>query len=248
MDCSLLLLGLTIFFGMAARLYKTSYSLHYFGVMPIDLPIIFESLMAGTLLAFLASKAGRLRSILWGIIGVYSISLLNLRSTTTDPQAKQYLDALIGRSEKISSVIQTGNKILDVILNGRLSIAVSSGIKLEIIRAEAPASLPLSDTDLCSLVLNLIDNALSAAQSSGAETPYIRLDLHVKNQFFVFICENAAPIVPQPSKKSQTVPKHGLGMKIVRQITDHYGDLINTESGEGFYKVTLAIQLAHPSR
>lgn len=83
-----------------------------------------------------------------------------------------YLDRLIGQNEKIRPVIQCGNQVPDILLNGKLSAAVNQGIGVEIIRSQAPEQIPLSDMELCSLMMNLMDNAIAAASASGAEHPY----------------------------------------------------------------------------
>lgn len=145
-----------------------------------------------------------------------------LRQMTREPKTAEYLDELIGAEEKIRSVVQCGNKILDIILNSRLTAAADTGIEVELLRMQAPPELPLSDAELCSMVVNLMDNALEAAGAPGVERRYIKLDLHIKNDFFAFICENAAAPgwVNRPSE-----PEHGLGPEIVRQVASRYGNL-----------------------
>lgn len=169
-----------------------------------------------------------------------------LRQTTTDENTAAYLDELIGQNEKIRPVIQSGNDTLDTILCGRLSAAMDAGIQVDIIRADAPRELPISNADLCSLVMNLLDNAIAAAAS--AASPSIRLDLHRKSGFFVFICENTTADGPISAATEKTVPKHGLGLKIVRQIAERHGCLLTTEASAGAYKVSLALPLAQPAR
>ena len=167
-----------------------------------------------------------------------------LRQTTADEKTAAYLDGLIGENETIRPVVQSGNEMLDIILNGKLSAAADAGIAVELVRVQAPDKLPLTDAELCSLMMNVMDNAVQGACVSGAEQPYIRLDLHVKSDFFVFACENSAAREPvQGETKKETVPEHGLGLKIIRQVARRYGDLIETERGDGFYRVTLAIPL-----
>ena len=172
-----------------------------------------------------------------------------LRQMTGEPEVAGYLEELIGQNEKIRPVVQSGNQMLDIILNGKLTAAADAGIKVEIVRMQAPEKLPLSDAELCSLLVNIMDNAVAAASAAGVEQPYIRLDAHLKSGFFVFSCKNSAAREWMQGKKEQeTGPTHGLGLKIIRQISERYGDLMETERGTDDYKVMLAIPLDQPSK
>ena len=133
--------------------------------------------------------------------------------------------------------------MLDTILNGRLSAAIDAGVRVEIVKAEAPAKLPLTDADLCSLVLNLVDNAVAAAAASGAMEPFLRLNIHVKGNFLAFVCENSAAQAAEVPAKKQTVPKHGLGLKIIRNITQRYEGMIDTEFEANAYRVRVVLPL-----
>ncbi len=166
-----------------------------------------------------------------------------LRQMTADPKTQRYLDELLGDTEKIRSVVQSGNEMLDIILNSKLSAAADAGIAVELMRAQAPPRLPLSDAELCSLVVNLMDNALEAAGAPGLEHPYIKLDLHIKNDFFAFTCENS--ITPEWLDR-ETAPGHGLGLEIVRQIVTRHGNLTKTEYGRDFYRVAVVLPLRQP--
>ena len=79
------------------------------------------------------------------------------------------MDELIGENEKIRPVVQSGNEMLDVILNGKLSAAADAGIAVELVRTQAPDKLPLTNAELCSLMLNLLDNAVEAASAPGVK-------------------------------------------------------------------------------
>lgn len=171
-----------------------------------------------------------------------------LRQMTAEEETARYLDELIGQNKKIRPVIQSGNEMMDLILSSRLDAAGEAGLQLEIVRASAPPKLPLTDTDLCSLTMNLIDNAIEGAAASGAAHPFLRLDLHVKNNFFVFVCENSAKLPDAPEEKKEAVPKHGFGLKIIGQIAERYDALLHTEQTPNQYKVSLAIPLDYPSK
>ena len=168
-----------------------------------------------------------------------------LRQTTTDEKTAAYLDELIGENEKIRPVVQSGNEMLDVILNGKLSAAADAGITVELVRTQAPATLPLTDAELCSLMMNLLDNAVEAASAPGVKRRYIKLDMHVQNNYFVFTCENGATL---DWVKKETAPERGLGLKVVRQIAERYGNLFDTEFGDGYYRVTVPLSLRQPRK
>ena len=43
--------------------------------------------------------------------------------------------------------------------------------------------------------------------------------------------------------QKESAPGHGLGLKIIRQIAARHDNLLETEYGEDFYRVKLAIPL-----
>ena len=163
-----------------------------------------------------------------------------LRQTVTDEKSAAYLDELIGENEKIRPVVQSGNEMLDVILNGKLSAAADAGIAVKIARMKAPDKLPLTDAELCSLVMNLLDNAVEGASAPGVERPYIKLDFSVKEHFFAISCKNSTTM---EHIQKETAPGRGLGLKIIKQIVARYDDLLETEYGTDYYSVKLAIPL-----
>lgn len=169
-----------------------------------------------------------------------------LRQSVSDKGAIEYLDSLIGQQQVLSPVVQSRNQALDIILNAKLGEAAGKGIAVEVVQADAPESLPLSDAELCALMMNLLDNAIHAAGKT--EKPFLRLDMHQKDGFFVFVCENAA--VPEPAEKStekKAATQHGLGMKIMEQIMDRHGNLMEVVRLSGSYRVTVALPLVTPS-
>ncbi len=101
-------------------------------------------------------------------------------------RAKNYIAEVTEKAKQIPKILNTGNYILDITLNSRLSEALERGIQVDIIRADAPPSLPMKDTDLSSILLNALDNAIRACNDSSNKNPWIRLDLHTKNNSFIY--------------------------------------------------------------
>lgn len=170
-----------------------------------------------------------------------------LRQSTADPKTAAYLDELLGQQQAIRPVLQTQNKTLDIIINAKLDEAARLNIKTEIIQSDAPKTLPLSDSELCALIMNVMDNAIAAAQASGEKTPFLYLDMHCKDGFFVFVCENSASLLQSDKKaKKETMPKHGLGLKIIEQIVKKHGDLVEVTRMPDSYRTTIAVLLDQP--
>ena len=125
-----------------------------------------------------------------------------LRSMGGDEKRTAYLEELIGQNQKIRPVVESGNEMMDIILNGKLGAAVDAGIKVDIPHVTVPEALPLSDPDLCSLIMNIVDNAITAA--SAAAEPYILLKIHERDDFLGIVCENSfgpKEVKPEIKKK-----------------------------------------------
>lgn len=175
--------------------------------------------------------------------------LLYTMAQQSPEQLPSYLEQLIGEMKEIRPVVQSGNKMLDILVNGKLGIAADKGIAVEIIRSQAPEKLPLTDTQLCSLITNILDNAISATSSFGVDKPYIKLDFHCKNNNFVFLCENT--MNPEQSSRRKTnerqqkipMTKHGYGLKIIRRIMKNFDDMISIENNGNIYKLSIIIPL-----
>lgn len=176
-------------------------------------------------------------------------ALLQTMAQQNPKQLPDYLEQLIGEMKEIRPVVQSGNQILDIIINGKLGIAADKGIAVEIIRSQAPEKLPLTDTQLCSLITNILDNAIAAASSFGVEKPYIKLDFHCKNNNFVFLCENTMKSEQssrrRTNERQQKIPmtEHGYGLKIIRRIMKNFDDMLSIEKEGNIFKLSIIIPL-----
>lgn len=171
-------------------------------------------------------------------------SLLRTMAAESPDRLIGYLDELIGQVGKVRPVVDSKNQILNILINGKLNAAAEKDISTEVVRADAPEKLPLTDAELCCLVVNILDNAINAASGSETGTPYIKLDFHCKEQHFVFSCENSVPDTEKRDKKTPT-PQHGYGLKIIQQIMSRWGDnMLSIEEGDHVYKITIVLPLS----
>ena len=161
------------------------------------------------------------------------------------PQIARYLDELIEADKAIRPVVHSGSAMLNAILNHFLNKAMDRGVAVEILRDQAPDGIALSDTELCSLVMNVMDNALEAVSAPGLEAPFIHLDLYTKQAFFFLFCENARTGDPLP-KKENALRSRGLGLKIIRQIAERNGGLVQIDPEPDLYRIRIALPVLSP--
>lgn len=166
-------------------------------------------------------------------------ALLQSMAKENPEQVISYLNDLIGQVEAVRPVFSCRNNILNILVNGKLNTAASKGISTHITRSDVPQHFPLRDTQLCCLFVNILDNAIHAAQYS--DIPYIDLDFYIRHHHFVFTCKNS--VSPDFEKKEPT-RLHGYGLKIIHQIMRQFGDnMISIEQSDNTYKITIILPL-----
>lgn len=108
-------------------------------------------------------------------------------------ELEQYLQDLSHSFEQVDNVLRTGNVMADAILNSKLSLAESKGVDVNA-KATVPAASSIPDVSLCTILGNLLDNAMEACQRlpEGAGR-FIRVYIApMKGQLYVNVT-NAAP-------------------------------------------------------
>lgn len=157
-----------------------------------------------------------------------------------EERAREYirgLDAAFGEKAHISN---TGNYLIDTIFNSKFADAEQKGIHTKITYGPVPGRLPISDMDLCSLLLNSLENALSAAQA--AKNRFLEVNIHLKNGFLYYSCENGADHPAPAAKAARPAGSvHGYGLAIMEQIVEKYQGAMNIESTDASFKLSIAV-------
>lgn len=160
-------------------------------------------------------------------------------------QAGSYVDDLVAENQAIRPIVRCGNQMLDIVLNSKLDEAMQPNVCIQVLYAEAPATLPLSDTELPSLMMNVMDNAVHAALCANAEERFIELELRINGQFLLFRCANNAEknaFYQNVAAESVQSP-HGYGLKIINRILARYGSVSRIESDTEKFQISFALPL-----
>lgn len=129
------------------------------------------------------------------------------------------------------------NNALDALLQFYTGHILQAGIDLRI-DADLPQNLPVSESDLCVVLGNLIENAQEACD--GQEAPRIHIAARVIGGCAItLIVDNTAPIAPKRHQDGTFVSsKHdgdGIGTQPVHYIARQYNGTVEFEWKDGMF-------------
>ena len=115
------------------------------------------------------------------------------------------------------------------------------------INAQLPANTGIAEDDLCTVLTNLLDNAIESMdrekENLPGDTPVIRITLRSIHHFLVINVSNPcighSPIGPRlflTSKKDNI--HHGWGLKSVRKTVHKYNGSLSLEMTDGRFTAT----------
>ena len=131
----------------------------------------------------------------------------------------------------IPDTIVTNNGVVNSILNQKNAYARSLGIQTEF-HAVLPDTLPVDDLTLCSLLGNLLNNAIEACRKQDA--PFIRLDIHPMKQYLAVQIDNSVAYDvmknnPHLLSTKEDAENHGIGIRVIKRIVEKYDGLLHYE-------------------
>lgn len=158
----------------------------------------------------------------------------------------KYLDKLELDLQEVDTVVKTGNVMVDAILNSKLSLIKSKNIPLTV-KAIVPSKMSISDTDLCVIVGNLLDNAMESCLECN-NLGYIRIFMGVmKGQLYISVT-NSTTFVRKKDKTYLSTKKNvkstGFGLASIDKIADKYSGFVNRQDEEGVFVTEVFLPLS----
>ena len=138
---------------------------------------------------------------------------------------KDYLRAAQSDIDAITPVRYCDNETVNLILSAYAAKARKAAISLSS-EANLPGALPFSDTELCSLLANALENAVHAAgMVPEQEGRLIHLRVYSKNNKLCVDVRNTYLAEPDFSEGLPTTPHdgHGFGVRSMARIVEKHG-------------------------
>ena len=151
-----------------------------------------------------------------------------------EKEAHAYIADLLKQQATSRSFVSTENRLLDAVLNSKIPLMQMNDIHFYH-NIRMPGITGISQTDLCTIASNQLDNAIEACQKiENLENRWIRFTVDQGGDILSILCENS--IVPhsvtmeslQTTSKSEARHLHGLGIRSIEICAErNHGMLIN---------------------
>lgn len=156
----------------------------------------------------------------------------------------EYLEKLDTDLSAVDTVIKTGNKMTDAIINSKISLARAKKIRVKA-EADIPVALTISEIDLCVIIGNLFDNAIEASLALPEEQRMIRVYMDMKNtqlymSFTNFTAEKKR-IKSGGIFRTTKGEGHGFGLIRIDEIVARYGGYLSRNSEDGAFTTEILL-------
>ena len=155
-------------------------------------------------------------------------------------EAKKYIREISQPIQKLTKTVWTGVDVVDVIINSKVEKMRNKGISWDI-DAEFPKNTNIQPYDLCTILSNLLDNAVEAVERTG-KPGNISLTIRKINYFLMIRLMNSCigknnsfDALPKTTKEDKTM--HGWGLQNVRETVQKYGGNLKFRQEENQFSV-----------
>ena len=158
-----------------------------------------------------------------------------------------YIDGINKDLNEFKEIYNTGNMILDIILNEKQAKCNENGISLYCDISFSKCNF-IEMTDVCSIFSNILDNAIEACNKMNNDEKYIKIRGTVVKSYYVIRCENSKinkikiknnKIIT--SKKDKFI--HGIGLKSVKSSLKKYDGELEIEDFESEFLLQIYIPI-----
>lgn len=134
--------------------------------------------------------------------------------------------------------IWCGNTLLNVLIYDKMEMAEKYGIRLDA-SLKIPDGLSVHPLELCSVFSNLLDNAIEAVSGveEGKRKIVLRAAMFSGNMVIKVKNPYVRKAVNDPVRHKKDGGLHGIGLKIVKRITEEYHGGMSVKRQDGVFQI-----------
>lgn len=175
----------------------------------------------------------------------HHINLLNgLLADGKIEQAQEVLNTSMADLDAITPKRYCENETLNLLCASYDSKAKRVGVQIKI-NTLLPKEVPLSDTELCSVVSNGLENALRAASQPEVADKWVGFSCYVRQGNIFMLIQNpyAGQVVIRDGLPVSSREGHGYGCYSIQTIAQRNGGLCSFEAENGVFSLRLSFPL-----
>lgn len=154
-------------------------------------------------------------------------------------KAKEYIDGIAEHYWHSEEMVYVGHPALTALLNSKRKVAEAKKINFAFSVKCDIANIHVQPWDLCSILGNLLDNALEAATQDQIHRR-VSMEIKYEDANYVIYVYNTGPRIPEQARKrlftagytTKESEARGYGLYLVKKVVDRYGGKIDVISGE----------------
>ena len=136
------------------------------------------------------------------------------------------------------------NNSTNLILSHYCSLAQRSGIKFDA-TVKIPEVISLSDTELCTLLSNGIENAINAASRCESGSRWVEIDCRTHKTSLLISIKNSyvGDVRIEGGLPVSDRPLHGFGVKSISSIVERHNGMYSFDTKDGCFTVRLILSI-----
>lgn len=157
----------------------------------------------------------------------------------------EYLARLTRQTSEIVPLKMAAHPIVNAILTQGAERARKAGVQLRC-QVCLPETLPVPDEDLAAFLMNLLSNALEAAEAVPEGQPrWVEVTMHIRGKYLFIEGRNtcAQALEPQGGGRFRSTKGagHGYGLKIMEGVAHRYQSELRLEAEAGIFTAQTAL-------
>lgn len=159
---------------------------------------------------------------------------------------EQYLDGILESHEEKVQISNSGNILIDTILNNKLAILEKRNMEIKV-QMEIPNILPYDAGDLCVLLGNALDNAIEAIKKIKDERKYIGIFITYNKRNLLIVIRNTYTGKIEWEKEGslktskKDLKEHGIGLLSIRKVSEKYNGLVDITCDKNIFELRVIL-------